>query len=517
MRLLLNPQMIFSRWTAVFSAALLLSGLANPRIQAQSPEATPIGTRLELFEDTTLVERMSGVTLQLHQPVPAETVLKFDAPWEGNGNHYITVLKDGDLYRMYYRSVPGTVPASGDGWALYVAYAESRDGIHFTKPNLGLIEYKGSKANNLIWGTGAVPGPEDAQRHKRSPWTLPAANFTPFIDTNPAALPAERYKATGGIGAGLYALVSPDGIHWTQKSETPIIAQEVRPTPNNLFDSQNSIFWDTVQKQYVAYLRDSYPLPGNGEFTRATRRATSKDFMNWNDPEWISYGDQPINQFYTNAITPYFRAPHIYVGFPMRFLLSRNAKLPAEYDALRGKGLSDAVFISSRDGQNWSRRFLDAFIPPGPDILNWTDRNNTVSLGLVPTGTGEMSVYYLQHFRLPTNHVRRGVLRLDGLVSAHAPYEGGEIITKPITFAGRKLVVNYATSAAGSLRVELQDAAGQPLPGRALKDSVDMFGDSIAQEFTWDAGSDLSRWAGTPVRVRFVMKDAHLYSYQFKD
>jgi len=498
-------------------ASALLFCAAACLALAQSPSATPIGSRLELFEDNALVESMSGLTLQLHRPTPAEIAITFDAPWEGNGNHYITVLKDGDLYRMYYRSVPGKVPASGEGWALYVGYAESRDGIHFTKPNLGIVEYKGSKANNLILGTGDKPGPDDVQRQKRSPWTLPAANFTPFIDTNPATLPAERYKATGGIGAGLYALVSPDGIHWTQKGEVPIIAQEIRPKPNNLFDSQNSVFWDTVQKQYVAYLRDSYPLPGNGEMTRATRRSVSQDFLKWSDPEWISYGNQPINQFYTNAITPYFRAPHIYLGFPMRFLLSRNAKLPAEYDALRGKGMTDSVFISSRDGTNWSRRFLGAFVPPGPDPLNWTDRNNTVSLGLVPTGKDEMSVYYLQHFRLPSIHVRRGVLRLDGIVSVNAPYEGGELVTKPITFSGRTLVVNYATSAAGSLRVELQDANGQPLPGFSLKDSLELFGDSVRQTITWDSNPDLKRLAGTPVRLRFVMKDADLYSYQFQE
>ncbi len=512
----MNRMHPFLRRASAACVILILFCAADGPAWAQGPSATPIGSRLELFEDTTLVESMSGVTLQLHRPTPAETAITFDAPWEGNGNHYITVLKDGDLYRMYYRSVPGKVPASGEGWALYVGYAESRDGIHFTKPNLGIVEYKGSKANNLILGTGDKPGPDDVQRQKRSPWTLPAANFTPFIDANPAALPAERYKATGGIGAGLYALVSADGIHWTQKGEAPVIPQETRPKPNNLFDSQNVVFWDTLQKQYVAYLRDSYPRPGNGEPTRAIRRSVSPDFLKWSDPEWINYGNQPINQFYTNAITPYFRAPHIYLGFPMRFLLSRNAKLPEVYDPLRGKGMTDSVFISSRDGTNWSRRFLGAFVPPGPDPLNWTDRNNTVALGLVPTGKDEMSVYYLQHFRLPSIHVRRGVLRLDGIVSANAPYEGGELVTKPITFSGRTLVVNYATSAAGYLRVELQDVNGKPLPGFALKDSLELFGDSVRQTITWDSNPDLKRWDGTPVRLRFVMKDADLYSYQFQ-
>jgi hypothetical protein len=504
---------IFHLPASPLALALILFFAAEVPEFAQKQTVTAIGSRLELFVDTALVESMPGVTLQLHRPVPAETVIKFDSPWEGNGNHYVTVLKDGDLYRMYYRSVPGTVPASGEGWVLYVCYAESRDGICFIKPDLGLVDFKGSKANNIVFSGG---GPAPLQGRPWSVWAQPAANFTPFIDANPAAPPAERYKAVGGDGEGLYALVSPDGIHWRQKGTAPIISQDIRPRPNNLFDSQNVVGWNAIQQHYVAYLRDAYPLPGNGEMTRGIRRSVSKDFVNWSDAEWLNFGGQPIDQFYTNAITPYFRAPHIYFGFPMRYMAHRNARLPGEYDSLRGAGVTDSVFISSRDGVNWSRRFLDAFVMPGPDPLNWIDRNNAVALGLVPTGEGEMSVYYIQHFRLPTNHIRRGVLRLDGIVSANASYGGGEIVTKPITFTGRRLVVNYATSAAGSLRVEMQDQEGRPIPGCALNDSVDRFGDSVRQEVSWDSGADVSRWAETPLRLRFVMKDADLYSYQFQ-
>lgn len=478
----------------VFSAACL----------AEAP--IEIGTRLELFVDDALVAAVRGLTFKLHEPRPADVAIRFDAPWEGNGNHYVTVFKDGDLYRMYYRCVPGRdMEASGKGWELNACYAESRDGLHFTRPTLGLIDFRGSKANNIVFSGG------------KGAWNEPAGNFTPFLDANPSALPAERYKATGGIGKGLYALVSPDAIHWKLKRDGPIIPQEARPKPNNLFDSQNVLFWDTVQKQYVAYLRDSYPRPGTGEMTRGVRRSTSQDFAHWSDPEWLDYGGAPATQFYTNAITPYYRAPHIYFGFPMRFLAFRNAELPKEYDPLRGKGLTDSVFMSSRDGIHWSRRFLEAFVRPGPDPLNWTDRNNTVSLGLVPTGSGEMSVYYLQHVRLPSIHMRRGVLRLDGIVSINAPYSGGELVTRPFTFSGRRLVVNYATSAAGSLRVELQDGDGKPLAGRALKDAHEMFGDSVRQAVAWDSGSDVSGWAGKPVRLRFVLKDADLYSFQFQE
>lgn len=477
--------------------------------QHLTSEASPvidIGSRLELFVDTTLVEKMEGLTLTLHSPVLEDTVMTFDAPWEGNANFFVTVLKDGDLYKLYYRSTPGNVDASGRGWELLVCYAESKDGIHFTRPNLGLVEFNGNKNNNII-----------LRSQEKSFAAADEQNFTPFIDTNPAAKSGERFKATAGQEYGLFALVSADGIHWKRKGENPIFSVAIRPEPHNLFDSQNVIFWDALRKQYVAYLRDMFPAPISGSRVRGIRYSVSKDFVNWSDPAWLDYGDEtPVHQFYTNAITPYFRAPHIYFGFPMRFVANRNAKLPSKYDPMRGKGLADAVFMSSRDGIHWNRNLSGPFVSPGLDPLAWTDRSNTVALGLLPTGTDEMSVYVSRHFRLPSNHLRRGVLRLDGIVSLDAPHAGGEVVTKPFIFTGQNLVVNYSTSAAGGLRVELQDAYGKTLPGFGLKDSYELFGDSVAQVISWDAGADVSKWAGKPVRLRFLMREAKLYSFQFQ-
>jgi hypothetical protein len=256
---------------------------------------------------------------------------------------------------------------------------------------------------------------------------------------------------------------------------------------------------------------------------RDIRRYTSKDFRTWSEPEYIDMGSAPLEHLYKNSALAYYRRPDLILMFPKRFVPDRTVHpdYPKPYypdfpQKWILRGLSDVVFMFSRDGFHFDRRYMEAFLRPGPDPRNWAPRAIQIGPGLVPTGEGEMSVYYLQHFRLPSIHVRRGVLRLDGLVSANAPYEGGELLTKPITYSGRSLVVNYATSAAGSLRVELQDLEGRPLPGCALKDAVDHFGDSVQQVVGWDANPDLSRWAGTPVRIRFVMKDAELYSYRFQ-
>jgi len=108
------------------------------------------------------------------------------------------------------------------------------------------------------------------------------------------------------------------------------------------------------------------------------------------------------------------------------------------------------------------------------------------------------------------------VIRTDGFVSAQATYESGSLITKPIVFEGERLVTNYATSAAGSVRVGVQDLSGAPLRGFRISECPEMYGDEIEQVVSWNDGSDVSTLAGKPVRLRFVMKDADLYSIRFR-
>ena len=197
--------------------------------------------------------------------------------------------------------------------------------------------------------------------------------------------------------------------------------------------------------------------------------------------------------------------------FPRRFVPERQF-----HDEPIPNGASDGVFMTSRDGIRWDRRFMEPFLPPGPDPDNWTDRNMTVGVGVVPTGPAEISLYYKEHNLRPTARFRRGGLRTDGFVSAYAPFGGGELLTKPLAFAGSELVLNYSTSAAGSLRVEVQDTEGRPLEGRSLADCNEIFGDEIERVVSWSGGSDVSDLAGTPVRLRLAMEEAHVYSLRFR-
>ena len=454
--------------------------------RAAEADVYELGDRRELFVDRHRIASLSGAArLQLHEPRPAEIALKFDSPWDGEYSGYVTVFRDGDKVRMYYRGWKPGVPGEKRETGLQVAcLAESTDGRTFTKPNLGLVEFAGSKDNNLVWGH-------------------PSHNFTPFKDARPGVPKDELYKAlqthksTTGLGTGLAAFYSADGVHWRLASDKPVKTK-------GAFDSQNLAFWDPNHGEYRSYYRI---------FTnkvRAIAVTSSSDFQTWSEPTPIELsGDAPAEHYYTNATTPYFRAPHYYFAFPKRFVPSRSG--------LEGhRGVSDGVFLSSRDGVRFDRTFREAFIRPGRDPLNWGDRSSMVACGIVQTGPDEMSVYYSQNYRYPTHHMRRGVLRLDGIGSVRAGADGGELVTNAFRFTGRRLTLNYATSAAGSVQVEVQDAAGTPLAGFTQADATELFGDKIEAAARWKGGDDVTSLAGKAIRLRFVLRDADVFSYRFE-
>ncbi|MBC7288835.1 MAG: hypothetical protein H5T86_12535, partial [Armatimonadetes bacterium] len=112
--------------------------------------------------------------------------------------------------------------------------------------------------------------------------------------------------------------------------------------------------------------------------------------------------------------------------------------------------------------------------------------------------------------------IRRYTLRIDGFVSVEAPLSGGEVLTRPLVFSGRELLLNVSTSAAGSIRVELQDPVGNAIPGFSLAECPEIFGDFLARPVRWKSGAELASLAGQPVRLRFELRDADLYSFQFR-
>ena len=462
---------------------------------ANESEQIDITSRRELFVDHYLIDRLDGVRLILHYPHDEGPVLKFDEPWEGPFCGYCTVIKDGDKYRFYYRGLP---EAGRDGSDREVTcYAESMDGVHITKPRLNLFAVKGSKSNNVILADAAPVN----------------HNFSPFLDTRPGVPEDQRYKALGGTEkSGLIAYLSADGIHWRKLQDEPVFTK-------GKFDSQNVAFWSDNEQCYLCYFR-TWTGTGYSGF-RSVGRTTSTDFLNWTEPEQMSFGDTPIEHIYTNQTHPYFRAPHIYISIAARFLPGRQILSDEQAKQLNVnpnyfKDCSDAVLMTSRCDNIYDRIFMEGFIRPGIGLQNWVSRSNYPALNVVQTGEAEMSLYVQHDYAQPTAHLRRYSLRLDGFASIHAPYEGGSFTTKPFTFTGRKLLLNFATSAPGFIKVEIQDVGGQPIEGYNLKDAKELIGNYIDHPAAWKNGTDVSSLSGRPIRLKFFMKDADLYSLQFR-
>ncbi len=130
----------------------------------------------------------------------------------------------------------------------------------------------------------------------------------------------------------------------------------------------------------------------------------------------------------------------------------------------------------------------------------------------------ELSIYVSENSHQDhPGQFRRYTLRIDGFVSLTAPLGGGELVTAPLRFEGNRLSLNLSTSAAGSVRVEIQDAAGTPIPGYALDEAHELYGDSLGLVAAWKGHeTDVVRLAENPIRLRFVVRDANLFSYQFE-
>ena len=178
--------------------------------------------------------------------------------------------------------------------------------------------------------------------------------------------------------------------------------------------------------------------------------------------------------------------------------------------------------MTSRNGVDWTP-FQEAFIRPGRDERNWIHRTTSTGIGVVATDDDEISLYTSRHYTYPSAFLERFVLRTDGFASIQAPYSGGEFLTRPLRFKGNDLVLNYSTSAVGSIRIEVQDADGQPIPGFSLEESPVLFGDHIEHAVKWDRPGFLptdpmkfDRLSEGAIRLRFVMKDADLYSLRFR-
>ncbi len=458
------------------------------------PEAIEIGSRLELFTDHYLIEHLEGAALRLHEP---QRMPMADSPITG---FYTTVIKVGDLYRAWYRgsdrSYKGPFFSGHPGQVTF--YSESHDGHEWEHPSLGLFEINGSWDNNAVLA-------------QQPPFS---ANFSPFLDTRPGIDPDARYKALAGHPRGgqpdpvppeerdgLHAFFSPDGLHWEKVGDEPVIPFD--PEWHHAFDSQNVSFWSEAEQQYVCYFRTWVYCDVADRNIRTISRTTSPDFLHWTPAEH-PVPNLPGEHLYTSQTHPYFRAPHIYIALPTRYMAGQLGE--DETDPMIGS--TDIMFMTWRAGEkSYRRTFKEAFIRPGLDPVEWGNRANYVALNVVPTGPSEMSIYH--------RFGHRYVLRTDGFASVYAGAQEGELLTRVLTFSGERLVLNFRTAAAGRIQVELQYPDGTPIPGFRLEDCSPMTGNDTERVVNCVGDPILSILSGTPVRLRFVLREADLFSFQF--
>ncbi len=478
-----------------FFALLAFACLLTP-LTVSSAEPIDIGSRRELFVDDLLIGELKGTRLKMHEPQQLKRV-----PPRPFG-HYATVLHDGDRLRLYYRGDKKPGAHWRNGWGRYhegevTLYAESKDGgINWTEPNLGIHDVPEMPKGNVILDMG----PETF---------LVTHNFTPFIDTRPGVPASERYKGMGGgrypeenwggwkakderaklreqygVG-GLRVFASADGLRWRRLKAEPVLTED-----QGSFDSQNVAFWSEAEGQYVAYFRFFK------NSVRSIRRSTSKDFLTWTEPVDM-IANEKGEHLYTSVTQPYFRAPHIYVALPTRF-------------QARAGAITDIVLMSTRPGSDrYHRHFKEAFIRPGLGSRGWGNRANYLTLNVVQTSPTHMSL-----FMYGGGHY---VMRLDGFISVNAGYDEGEFVTRPLKFSGDQLEVNYSTSGAGRMRVEIQDETGKSIPGFGLDDCLAIYGDDISRVVKWKDRTDVGKLAGKSIRLRFAMNEVDLYSLRFTD
>lgn len=451
-----------------------------------------LGTRREPFFDDYLIDRLNHVSWELVEPVRTEHRIDFDLPWEGPFAAYATVIRDGDRYRFYYRGNP-----SLQGSAV-TCVAESRDGRTWTKPALGLYPCGDRTDTNIVL---VDDPPEDKVTH----------NFTPFLDTNPAAPADERYKAVGGEDKkGLFAFASADGMHWRRLQETPVFTA-------GIFDSQNVPFWSEAENCYVLYFR--VWTEGHYQGLRTIARTTSPDFRTWSAPDRMTFGDTQPEELYTNVTQPYPLAPHLYVAFPSRFVPKRRWMDPArarELGVLEGRedDVSDSVFMTSRGGNAYRRCFPQAYLRPGPDEQDWVGRNGMIAVGLLQLDAQTLGLYRSHHYASSTSGFTLYTLRTDGFTRLRAGARRGRVLTKPFVATGRNLHLNFSTSATGLIRVEALTTEGRPLAGYAGRGAAQVYGDSVQHPVTWPKSRAWSDLAGQTIRLRFTLTEADLYALQ---
>jgi len=364
-----------------------------------------IGNQKQLFIDDYIIESTKNVYKMLNQPIKYEgnPILECDQPWEA-GLAYATgnlmYDEEEELFKMWYQVV------NYDWSDSMLCYAMSKDGISFQKPSLGLVEYRGTRNNNIVFGLDVkgFDGP---------------GVFKDAVEIEPQ----KRYKMLYRCPPPVCAAYSKDGIHWTPLKENPVI-----PLGS---DTHEVVFWDRKLQKYVAHLRLWLPYKEDEPDyrVRVVGRSESEDFVNWTEPKPCVLADEldlPQNRnFYNMEVMQY---EGVYIGFVSVYhiLPSMEPKIPPDIYWI---DRVDVQLTFSRDGRKWQRAGnRDVFLSTGLEGKSF-DWGMIYTLQSPLVVDDEIWIYYVG-FSCRHWGVRRGEpqvssiglarLRLDGFVSIDA-------------------------------------------------------------------------------------------------
>ena len=491
---------------------------------AESENATPLqlGSQKQLLFDDLYLQKSQGIVLRMNAPYQdPQPVLVADKPWEELGiGAYNTVMWDNGKFRMWYdatapdegaRDAPDAAPT---GSRRLLCYAESEDGIHWEKPKLGLIPFRGSNETNIV----APPSRKSSKQ-----------GGSVFRDDQ--APSPERYKlwtkyhpskeeGKQGIRIGLWSMASPDGLRWKLLKEGYPLRR------GNAADSQHTCFWDDDIGKYVGFVRMKKQRTNDRQRTCTVGLLTSDDFRNWTRAQEVFRADEVIAPpAGVELDSPPFVDLYTPGGMKLPGVANAYILLPTAYYHWGKDGFPsniDVCLATSRDRVHWWRPAdAEPFLRLGLD--------GTAICGMLfanpwPIVVGnEIWIYYAgigrDHAQRVSDPSRTGMfracLRRDGFVSADAGHRVGQFSTPLVTFDGNRLELNMDGSAGGWLQVEILSAEDEPIPGYSLAECDTIRGNSLAKVVTWQGVRDVDKLAGQPIRLRFVMRSLKLYSFRF--
>jgi len=323
-------------------------------------------------------------------------------------------------------------------------------------------------------------------------------------DVDPTAIIVKPDSDGPIIKYARYAAVSPDGVNWKVLPEPLMIIRS---------DAQNVIYYDQTRQSYVWYLKSDW-YAGR----RAIARSETKDFRRWPLAQTMLYPGpdlHPYDDWYTNSKTTYPGAA------------GQHFMFPALYHHLTDT--SELRMLSSPDGVAWAQVPGGAVLSPGEHGA-WDGGFFTASTDLVPlpdeqVGLPYSATYYPHKYPRNKYTLSKGggtayaLWTRERLAALEAP-ESGSFTTLPLVFSGRRLRLNVQTSMAGEVLVEVASSkhyggGEQVLPGRGFADCVPISGDHLDRVVAWKGDEDLGHEPGQPLTLRFSMRAAKLFAFEF--